>query len=106
MSSFGQSKKQKQLEEKRLRILKDIREVNAFINNNKQESTSLLTKIEDLNLKIKVRKNLIQVTNEQANLLTREIKNNNISSQHTTFQKLIYFKHFLFTWRMQFLHYG
>ncbi len=78
MSSFGQSKKQKQLEEKRLRILKDIREVNALISNNKQQSTSLLTKIEDLNLKIKVRKNLIQVTNEQANLLTREIKNNNI----------------------------
>lgn len=74
--SFSQSKKQKQLENKRLSILKEIREINTLLSSNKSESTSLLTKIEDVNLKIKVRQNLIQVTNQQANLLTREIKTN------------------------------
>jgi len=75
-SSFGQSKKQQQLESKRQAILKEITEINSLLSDNKSEATSLLTKIEDVNLKIKVRKKLIQITNQQANLLTREIKDN------------------------------
>lgn len=73
---FGQSSKQKQLENKRQNILKEIREINGLIKDNKAESTSLLSKIDDVNLKIRVRKNLIQITNQQANLLTREINSN------------------------------
>jgi len=78
-SSFGQSKKQQQLESKRQAILKEITEINSLLSDNKSEATSLLTKIEDVNLKIKVRKKLIQITNQQANLLTREIKDNSKS---------------------------
>lgn len=74
--TFGQSKKQQQLESKRQAILKEITEINSLLSDNKSEKTSLLTKIEDVNLKIKVRKKLIQITNQQANLLTREIKDN------------------------------
>jgi len=74
--SFGQSKKQQQLESKRQAILKEITEINSLLSDNKSETTSLLTKIEDVNLKIKVRKKLIQINNQQANLLTREIKDN------------------------------
>ena len=74
--AFGQSKKQRQLENKRQNILKEITEINSLLSNNKSEATSLLTKIEDVNLKISVRKKLIQITNQQANLLTREIKEN------------------------------
>jgi len=74
--SFGQSKKQQQLESKRQAILKEITEINSLLSDNKSEKTSLLTKIEDVNLKIKVRKKLIQINNQQANLLTREIKDN------------------------------
>ena len=57
-------------------MLKEIREINSLLKNNQAESSSLLSKIEDVNLKIRVRKNLIQITNQQANLLTREIKTN------------------------------
>jgi len=74
--TFGQSKKQQQLESKRQAILKEITEINSLLSDNKSVKTSLLTKIEDVNLKIKVRKKLIQITNQQANLLTREIKDN------------------------------
>ena len=74
--TFGQSKKQQQLESKRQAILKEITEINSLLSDNKSEKTSLLTKIEDVNLKIKFRKKLIQITNQQANLLTREIKDN------------------------------
>lgn len=75
-TTFGQSKKQRQLETQRQNILKEITEINTLLSDNKSEATSLLTKIEDVNLKINVRKKLIQITNQQANLLTREIKEN------------------------------
>ena len=75
-AAFGQSKKQRQLETKRQNILKEITEISSLLSDNKSEATSLLTKIEDVNLKISVRKKLVQITNQQANLLTREIKDN------------------------------
>ena len=75
-TAVGQSKKQRQLEQQRKNILKEIQQINTLLADAKSEETSLLTKIEDVNLKIKVRKNLIQITNQQANLLTREIKTN------------------------------
>ena len=75
-TAVGQSKKQRQLENQRKTILKEIQQINSLLAEAKSEETSLLTKIEDVNLKIKVRKNLIRITNQQANLLTREIKTN------------------------------
>jgi len=84
-TTFGQSKKQRQLEKQRQEVLKEIREINSLLSSNTQEKTSVLTKIEDVNLKIKVRQNLIRITNKQANLLTREIKSNtqNINTLET-----------------------
>ena len=75
-TAVGQSKKQRQLENQRKTILKEIQQINSLLAETKSEETSLLTKIEDVNLRIKVRKNLIRITNQQANLLTREIKTN------------------------------
>ena len=75
--SFGQSTKQKQLENKRQDVLKEIKAINALLSESNKNSSSLLSKVEDINLKIKARKNLIRITNQQANLLTREIKTNN-----------------------------
>lgn len=79
---MGQSTKQKQLERKRQNLLKEIREINSLINENKAESTSLLSKIDDVNLKIRVRRNIIQITNQQANLLTRQINSNQKNISH------------------------
>jgi len=73
---FAQSNKLKELENKRLAISKEITQLNNFLFQGKKEQRSVLTMVEDLNYKISVRRNLISITNQQANLLTREINNN------------------------------
>jgi septal ring factor EnvC (AmiA/AmiB activator) len=72
----AQSDKQKKLEEQRQQILKEMKQINALLFTKKKEEKSAITLIEDLNYKVNVRKNLIRITNEQANLLTREINAN------------------------------
>ena len=74
--SFSQSKKQQKLEVKRKNILKEINEINILLSDNKSEKSSILSKIEEADLKIKIQKKLILVNNQQANLLTKEIKEN------------------------------
>lgn len=72
----AQSKKQKELEAKRQSILKEIQQINTLLFTKKKEEKSIISTVEDLNYKVNVRKNLIKVTNDQANLLTREINAN------------------------------
>jgi len=86
----AQSAKQKELEVQRQQKLKEIKQINALLFSNKKEQKSVITLIEDLNYKISVRKNLIRITNEQANLLTREINSNQkeISNLRTQLQEL------------------
>lgn len=75
-SAFSQSDKQKELEERRLELRREIEQINNLLFKKKSEKKSQLSMMEDLNYKINVRKNLIKVTNQQANLLTREISAN------------------------------
>lgn len=75
-SMNAQSKKQKELEAKRQTILKEIQQITNLIASKKKEEKSIISSVEDLNMKVKVRENLIKVTNDQANLLTREINTN------------------------------
>lgn len=72
----AQSKKQLELEAKRQTILKEIQQINNLIASQKKEEKSIISTVEDLNYKVNVRRNLIKVTNDQANLLTREINAN------------------------------
>ena len=72
----GQSKKQQELEAKRQTILKEIQQINNLIATQKKEERTIISTVEDLNYKVNVRRNLIKVTNDQANLLTREINTN------------------------------
>ncbi len=72
----AQSAKQKELEAQRQQKLKEIKQINALLFSNKKEQKSVITLMEDLNYKISVRQNLIRITNQQANLLTREINTN------------------------------
>ncbi|QRM88762.1 peptidoglycan DD-metalloendopeptidase family protein [Lacinutrix sp. WUR7] len=74
--SFSQSKKQQELEERRQELRREIQQINSLLTKNKSQQKSQLTLIEDLNYKVSVRRNLIKVTNQQANLLTREINDN------------------------------
>jgi len=75
-SILAQSQKQKELEAKRQRYLKEIDQINTLLFTGRKKEKSVISQVEDLNYKVNVRKNLIKVTNDQANLLTREINAN------------------------------
>lgn len=87
---FSQSEKQKELELQRQQIIKEMKQINALLFTKKKEEKSAITLIEDLNYKVNVRKNLIRITNEQANLLNREINTNQneITSLRAQLQEL------------------
>jgi len=76
VSVSAQSQKQKELEAKRRQLLKEIDQINTLLFTGKKKEKSIISQVEDLNYKVSVRKNLIEVTNDQANLLTREINTN------------------------------
>lgn len=72
----SQSGKQKKLEAERLKYQTELKQINALLFSDKKKEKSLVSLVEDLNTKVNVRRNLIKVTNDQANLLTREINAN------------------------------
>ncbi|MFD2822465.1 murein hydrolase activator EnvC family protein [Lacinutrix iliipiscaria] len=74
--AFSQSKKQQELEDRRQELRREIQQINNLQKESQSKQKSQLTLIEDLNYKVSVRRNLIKVTNQQANLLTREINDN------------------------------
>lgn len=65
-----------ELEERREAILEEIKQINSLLFKTQGKKKSILTDVEDLNFRIKVRENLIRITNQQVNLLTREINDN------------------------------
>ena len=73
---FSQSGKQKELESRRVELRNEIKKINALLASNQSKKKSEVSLLEDLNHKLRVRENLIKVTNQQANLLTREINTN------------------------------
>ena len=72
----SQSQRQKQLEQRRAELQNEIRQITALLFAGKKEQKSVVSVVEDLNYKISIRKNLIRITNQQANFLTREINAN------------------------------
>lgn len=72
----AQSSKQKQLEERRREILRQINQFERLMSQGKKEQKTILSSLDNINYKISVRQNLIRITNQQANNLTREINNN------------------------------
>ncbi|TDY13631.1 septal ring factor EnvC (AmiA/AmiB activator) [Meridianimaribacter flavus] len=73
---FAQSDKQKELEAQRKKYQNELKQLNALLFSDKKKEKSVISLVEDLNYKVNVRKNLIKITNDQANLLTREINDN------------------------------
>ncbi len=76
MDGYAQSKRQLELEERRRELQQEIRQITNLLFAGKKEKKSVVSVVEDLNYKISVRKNLMRITNQQANLLTREINSN------------------------------
>ncbi len=73
---FSQNNKQKELETRRQELRREIQKIDELRAENKSKEKSQLSLIQDFNHKIGVLDNLIKVTNQQANFLTREINSN------------------------------
>ncbi len=86
----AQSDKQKALEAKRQKFEQELQQLNTLLFSDKKKEKSIVSSVEDLNYKVSVRRNLIKVTNDQANLLTREINanQNEISSLRDQLKEL------------------
>ncbi len=74
--SFSQSTKQQQLEAERQRLREEIAQMKKLREDNKVKERSVLDEVETITSQISTRENLIKITNQQANLLTREMNAN------------------------------
>ena len=73
---LSQTSEQKALESKREQLQDEIRNINRLLFVEKKEKGSILDQMEALDKKINVREQLIRVTNQQSNLLNRQINAN------------------------------
>lgn len=71
-----QSAKQQELEERKQEYLREIKQMESLLFQGKKQEKSIVSMVEDLDYKVRIRRNLISITNQQANLLTREINSN------------------------------
>ncbi|MDF4220124.1 peptidoglycan DD-metalloendopeptidase family protein [Maribacter huludaoensis] len=90
VSAFAQTSEQKALEEKRAQLQSEIRDINRLLFAEKKEKGNVLDQMEALDKKITVRQQLIRVTNQQSNLLNRQINTNirNIGKLKTELQEV------------------
>ena len=75
-AALGQTSEQKALESKRAQLQKEIDDINRLLFAGKKEKGTILDQMEALDKKINVREQLIRVTNQQSNLLNRQINAN------------------------------
>lgn len=74
--AYTQPDKQAELEQQRKKLQEEIKQINSLLFSTKKREQSVLTEVENIASRIQVRENLIKVTNQQANLITREINAN------------------------------
>ena len=90
--SFSQIKndEQKKLEAQRLKLKKEIIQINNLLFSNTKIRKIALNEVENIETRLNVRLELIKVTNQQANLLTRRININqrNIENQRKELDEL------------------
>ena len=70
------SARQKTLEKQKKLLQAEIKQINTLLFNNSKREKSILSQVEDLDVKISVRTELVKVNNQQANLLTQQINVN------------------------------
>ncbi|MDA9362177.1 peptidoglycan DD-metalloendopeptidase family protein [Flavobacteriaceae bacterium] len=75
----AQKSTQKQLEDKKADIKKELKEINALLFTNKQTKAAVFSDVENLSYKIERKQELIKLTNQQINLLNQEIEDNSKS---------------------------
>ncbi|NER19004.1 murein hydrolase activator EnvC family protein [Spongiivirga citrea] len=74
--STAQSAKQKELQQRQEKLQQEIKQINKLFFEVKRESKSVLERLEDMDQKVNALQRLIRVSNQQANLYTREIDEN------------------------------
>ena len=70
------SPRQQALEAQRIRLKNEIKQINNLLFSSKKTRKNVVTEVEDLQVKLEVREELIRVTNTQVNYLTRKISLN------------------------------
>ena len=86
-SAVSQSSQQLELKKKRKQIENEIKQINEllFLNNNKK--LDAFFEIENLNIKIKRKEELVKLTNQQINIITKEINTKEAEKIITEFNK-------------------
>ena len=86
----AQTDEQKALEDKRAQLQEEIAQINRLLFAERKEKGTILDQMEALDQRITARQQLIRVTNQQSNLLTRQINNNirNISQLREELENL------------------
>ncbi len=74
--SFSQTSEQKALEAKRTRLQNEIKEMNRLLFVEKKQKGSVLEQMDAIDRKVNISQELIRVTNQQSNLLNRQINAN------------------------------
>ncbi|MCF6350109.1 MAG: peptidoglycan DD-metalloendopeptidase family protein [Flavobacteriaceae bacterium] len=73
-SSLAQDKKQ--LQEKREKLQKEIKQINLLLSKTKKDEKNVLSRLGDINKKIEVRQHLINTINKESSALSNEINVN------------------------------
>ena len=73
---FAQEDTREELEKRRQALQEQISRIQGLRSSNLKQEKSILTQVEELNQQINAAETLLRVTNQQANLLTREITTN------------------------------
>ncbi|MEY8020327.1 murein hydrolase activator EnvC [Muriicola sp. SD30] len=76
VAGIAQTNEQKALEAKREQLQKEITEMNRLLFAERKQRGTVLDQLELLDQKINVRQQLIRVTNQQSNLLSRQVNAN------------------------------
>ena len=82
--SQSTTKRQQELEAQRVRLKNEIKQINELLFSSKKTRKNVVTEVEDLQVKLSVREELIKVTNAQVNLLTRKI---NLNERNISYQR-------------------
>ena len=75
-SCYAQNLSQKDLELKRIGLVKEIKNIQKLINNSKDEKKLVLENIENLNYKLDLQNEIIKITNNELNIISVSIRNN------------------------------
>ncbi len=75
-SCYTQNLSQKDLELKRISLVNEIKNIQMLINNSKDEKKLVLENIENLNYKLDLQNEIIKITNNELNIISVSIRNN------------------------------